>query len=171
MAALPQPKYGLHHLHLFPVYQTRADYKAATGEEPPPFDPTRPSQHWFDPEAAKSPKRVIVYERALAIDEKGVPKRDANGKPYFEELALPKAEASTVNIPYKEAANEPSSGFPDVPVPCRALHEDEELDFDFGGVVIVRNRNFRDDTVVGFTLADRELLRSIARKLNVNPGA
>ncbi|MGQ9916872.1 MAG: hypothetical protein ACUVS7_05605 [Bryobacteraceae bacterium] len=171
MAALPQPKYGLHHLHLFPVYQTRADYKAATGEEPPPFDPTRPSQHWFDPEAAKSPKRVIVYERVLAIDEKGVPKRDANGKPYFEELALPRAEASTVNIPYKEAANEPSSGFPDVPVPCRALHQDEELDFDFGGVVIVRNRNFRDDTVVGFTLADRELMRSIARKLNVNPGA
>ncbi len=69
MAALPQPKYGLNQLYLYPVYQTRAEYQAATGQEPPPFDPTRPSQHWFDPEAAKSSKRVIVYERALAIDE------------------------------------------------------------------------------------------------------
>lgn len=171
MAALPQPKYGLHHLFLYPVYQTRAEYKAATGEDPPPFDPTRPSQHWFDPEASKSNKRVIVYDRALAIDERGVPKRDARGKPYFEEIALPMTEASTVNIPYKVAANEPNSGLPDVPVPCRALHDDEELDFDFGGVVIVRNKNFTDETVVGYTLADRELLRSIARKLNVNPGA
>lgn len=171
MAALPQPKYGLHHLFLFPVYQTRADYKAATGEEPPPFDPTRPTQHWFDPEAAKSNKRVIVYERVLAVDERGVPRRDAHGKPYFEELALPKTEAATVNIPYKQSANEPGTNLPDVPVPCRALHQDEELDFDFGGVVIVRNKNFADETVVGFTVADRELLRSIARKLNVNPGA
>lgn len=169
MAALPQPKYGLNQLYLFPVYQTRADYKAATGKEPPPFDPTRPSQHWFDPEASKSPKRILVYDRALAIDEKGYPKRDANGKPYLEPLVLPKTEASTVNIPYKEAANEPSSGLPDVPVPCRELHDDEELDFDFGGVVIVRNKNFADQTVVGYTAADRELLRAIARKLNVSP--
>ncbi|MEJ5367889.1 MAG: hypothetical protein WHT08_06200 [Bryobacteraceae bacterium] len=169
MAALPQPKYGLHHLFLFPVYQTRAAYKEATGLEPPPFDPTRPAQYWFDPEASKSPKRIIVYDRVLAIDEKGVPKKNAEGKPYFEELVLPKSEASTVNIPYQEAANEPQSGLPDVPVPCRALHDDEELSFDFGGLVVVRNKNFQDQTVVGFTVADRELLRAIARKLNVNP--
>lgn len=168
MAALPQPRYGLHHLHLFPVYQTRADYQAATGEEPPPFDPTRPAQYWFDPEAAKSSRRVIVYERALAIDERGNPKRDENGRPYFEPLALPKAEASTVNIPYKKAANEPSSGLPDVPVPCRELHPDEELEFGFGGIVLVRNKNFDNQEVTGFTVGDRELLRAIARKLNVN---
>lgn len=169
MAALPQPKYGLNQLYLFPQYQTREEYQAATGKEPPPFDPTRPSQHWFDPEAAKSTKRVLVYERALAIDEKGFPKRDENGRPYLEPLVIPRTEAATVNIPYKKAANEPSSGLPDVPVPCRELHEDEELDFDFGGVVIVRNRNFADQAVVGYTVADRELLRAIARKLNVSP--
>lgn len=168
MAALPQPRYGLQHLHLFPVYPTREDYKAATGQEPPPFDPTRPAQYWFDPEAAKSPRRVIVYEHALAIDESGYPRRDANGKPYLEPLAVPKTEAAVVNIPYKKGANEPSSGLPDTPVPCRALHEDEELEFGFGGIVVVRNKNFDDQTVVGFTSADRELLRAIARKLNVN---
>ena len=168
MAALPQPKYGLQHLFLFPVYQTREDYKAATGEEPPPFDPTRPAQYWRDPEASKSARRVIVYEHVLATDERGYPKRDAKGKPYFEPLALPKMEAAAVNIPYKKAANEPSSGLPDVLPPCRALHDDEELDFDFGGIVVVKNKNFESETVVGFTLGDRELIRAIARKLNVS---
>ncbi|MCS7042546.1 MAG: hypothetical protein N2036_03970 [Bryobacteraceae bacterium] len=169
MAALPLPKYGLQELYLFPYFQTREQYKAMTGEEPPPFDPTRPAQCWYDPEALKSSRRVIVYENALAIDENGVPKRGPDGKPYFEPLALPKHEAATVNIPYKQRANEPSSGLPDVPVPCRALHDDEELAFDFGGVVVVKNKNFANEEVVGFTRGDRELLRAIAKKLNVNP--
>jgi len=170
MAALPQPTYSLEHLHLFPVYKTREAYHAATGQEPPPFDPTRPAQYWFDPEAAKSAKRVIVYDWALAIDERGQPKRGANGKPYLEPLVLPKTEASVVNIPYGQT-NEPTSGLPDVPVPCRALHDDEELEFGFGGIVVVRNKNFDDQAVVGFTTGDRELLRAIARKLNVNLSA
>ncbi len=166
MAALPEPKYGLHHLYIYPVYSTREEYRAATGQEPPPFNPARPSQHWFDPEAAKSSRRFLVYDRVLAVDERGVAKRDANGKPYFEQLILPREEAATVNIPPKKAANE--TFLPDVPPPCRELHEDEELTFDFGGIVVVRNKNFAGQTVVGFTLDDRELLRAIARKLNVN---
>lgn len=169
MAALPLPKYGLQELYLFPVYQTREQYQEMTGEEPPPFDPTRPAQYWRDPEALKSNRRVIVYDYALAIDERGAPKRGPDGKPYLEPLALPKHEAATVNIPYKKFANEPSSGLPDVPVPCRALHDDEELAFDFGGMVVVKNKNFASEEVVGFTRGDRELLRAIAKKLNVNP--
>jgi hypothetical protein len=168
MAVLPLPRYGLEQLFLFPVYQTREQYQAMTGEEPPPFDPTRPAQYWRDPGALKSPKRVIVYENVLATDERGFPKTDQNGRPYFEPLALPKHEAATVNIPYKKGANEPSSGLPDVLPPCRALHEDEELVLEWGGVVVVRNKNFASEEVVGFTLGDRELLRAIARKLNVN---
>ena len=46
MAALPLPKYGLDKLYLFPYYQSREQYRAATGEEPPAFDPTRPPQYW-----------------------------------------------------------------------------------------------------------------------------
>jgi hypothetical protein len=168
MAALPLPKYALEHLFLFPVYPTREQYQALTGEEPPPFDPTRPAQYWRDPDALKSPKRVVVYENVLATDERGNPKKGPDGKPYFEPLALPKQEAATVNIPYKKGANEPSSGLPDILPPCRALQEDEELAFDFGGIVVVRNKNFTSEEQVGFTLADRELLRAIARKLNVN---
>ncbi len=168
MAALPQPKYGLHHLFLYPVYPTREEYQAATGQEPPPFDPTRAPQYWHDPEAAKSSKRFFIYDRVLAVDERGMARSDADGEPYFEQLILPRDEAATVNIPPNKVANETS--LPSVPPPCRELHEDEELTFDFGGVVVVRNKNFTGQTVVGFTLDDRELLRAIARKLNVNPG-
>ncbi|MGB9611835.1 MAG: hypothetical protein ACPL7M_12750 [Bryobacteraceae bacterium] len=169
MAALPLPKYGLEHLFLFPVYPTREKYREMTGEEPPPFDPNRPAQYWRDPEAMKSTRRVIIYDRVLATDERGYPKAGPDGKPYFEPLALPRQEAATVNIPPKKAANEQKEGLPDIQPPCRELEEDEELAFDFGGIVVVRNKNFASQEVVGFTVADRELLRAIAKKLNVNP--
>lgn len=168
MAALPLPKYGLDKLYLFPIFQTREQYRDATGEEAPPFDPNRPPQAWFDPEAKNSTKRVIVYEHALAVAENGLPKRNADGMPFLEPLALPKAEAATVNIPYKRAGNERGADAPEVPCPVRPLDPQEELFFDFGGIPMVRNKTIAEAANFGFSPQDREILRAIARKLNVN---
>lgn len=157
-------------LHLFPLYQTRADYKEAHGVDPPPFDPTRPPQHWYDPDAAKRPGRVVLYERVLAVDERGQPMLGPDGKPFFEPLVLPKADAVTVNIPYKEAANEPGTDQPTIPVPLRALLEDEELAIGWAGIVVLRRRSLWEKAVAAptaWTEDDRRLLRAIAQKLGV----
>lgn len=157
-------------LHLFDVYQTRADYKEAHGVDPPPFDPTRPPQHWYDPEATKKPGRVVVYERVLAMDERNQPLLGPDGRPFFEPLVLPKMDAATVNIPYKESANEPGTDQPTVPVPLRALLEDEELAVGWAGVVVLRRRSLWRQAVAAptaWTEDDRRLLRDIAAKLGV----
>lgn len=167
---LDAPQGDLSVLYLYPVYQTRADYAQAHGVEPPPFDPSRPPQHWFDPEAAKSTKRVIVYERVLAIGERGQALLGPDGRPYCEPLVLPRADAAVVNIPYKEAANEPGTDVPSVPVPLRALYPEEELAIAFGGLVVLRRRDLWQQAVsqpTAWTEADRALLRAIARRLEV----
>lgn len=169
MAALPLPKYGLDKLYLFPYFQTRAKYAQAMGEEPPPFDETRPPQYWFDPEALKSSKRSLIYENVLAVNGKGQPLQDEDGTPFFEPVVMLKAEAGTANIPLAVAANEPGTEVPAAQPPLRALDPDEELFVDFGGIVMVRNKTLVDSNApVGFTPQDRELLKTIARKLNVN---
>jgi hypothetical protein len=167
MAALPIPKYGLDKLYLFPFYQTREQYRLAVGEEPPPFNPTRPPQGWFDPQMKNSTKRTVIYENVLAVNEKGQPKRDEEGRPYFEPLMILRSEAATVNIPLKLASGEPGAEVPEVPPPVRALDPDEELIFDFLGVVMVRNKKLNTETPVNYSAQDREILRAIARKLNV----
>jgi len=168
MAALPIPKYGLDKLYLFPYYQTRDQYMKAIGEEPPPFDATRPPKYWFDPNLLNSAKRSVVYENTLAVGENGRPASGPDGRPFLEPLLIFRLEAATVNIPLKQTANEPGAEVPEVPPPVRALDPDEELVFDFGGLVLVRNTKLIEDIVVGFTLQDREILHAVARKLNVN---
>lgn len=169
MAALPFPKYSLDKLYLFPYYQTRADYARATGEEPPEFDIARPPQYWYDPAAPGSTKRSLIYQNILAVNEKGQPLKDEKGNPFFEPVVMLKSEAGSVNIPLAVAANEPGTEVPAAQPPLRDLDPDEELFFDFGGVVMVRNKTLADSSApVGFTPQDRELLKTIARKLNVS---
>ena len=157
-------------LYLFDVYQTRADYREAHGVDPPPFDPTRPPQHWYDPDAAKRPGRVVMYERVLAMDERGQPLLGPAGRPYLEPLVLPRMDAATVNIPYKEAANEPGTDQPTVPVPLRALYEDEELALGWAGIVVLRRRSLWQQSIsapTAWTEDDRRVLMAIAAKLGV----
>jgi hypothetical protein len=166
MAALPMPKYQLRLLNLFPEYGSREDYQKATGLEPPPYSPNRPLKLWFDPEAAKSIKRTIYYDRVLAVSEIGLPIPGPDGKPFLEPLVLPKNEAATVNIPAYKSTPSDQVLIP-VPVPVRALEPEEELDFAIEGVV-VRNKAWVDaNWGSGYTEKDRQLLQAIARKLNV----
>ncbi len=165
--ALPYPKYGLSNLYLFPYYQTREDYERSVGQAPPPWDPNRPPKYWFDPNARQSTRRNVVYDFVIATSESGTPLVGPDGKPMLDLLVLPKEEAATVNIPPKHVANVPGADRPEVPCPLRALEPDEELAFDFGGVVVVRNKNLYPSLEVGFTAEDRALLRAIAAKLGV----
>jgi len=166
--ALPYPKYGLSNLYLFPYYQTREDYERAVGQAPPPWDPNRPPKYWFDPNARQSTRRNVVYDFVIATSESGTPLVGSDGKPMLDLLVLPKEEAATVNIPPKDVANVPGADRPEVPCPLRALEPDEELFFDFGGIVAVKNKNLYPSLEVGFTAEDRALLRAIAAKLGVS---
>jgi hypothetical protein len=161
-------RYGLEKLHLFPYYQTREAYEAATGVAPPKFDGTRPPKYWFDPAAKDSTRRNIIYDQILAYAANGSPLVDENGKPMLDFLMLYKEEALAVNIPPKGigTANIPGADKPEVPPPLRALRPDEELFFPFPGVVAVRIKGTLEPDR-GFTEEDRELLLAIARKLGV----
>jgi hypothetical protein len=170
MSALPYPTYGITHLYLFPVYQTREAYKQATGVEAPPYDPTKPLKSWFDPKAAESTSRKLVYERVIAYADNGMPLASLDGKPVLEPLLIDRLVAATVNIPPKgpNIPDAPTTGL-EIPVPLRALYADEELYFQFGGSVAVKNKALFGQLEAGnFTAADRALLQAIAEKLGIS---
>ena len=166
MSALPLPSYPVHKLYLFPQFSSREDFERVQGVECPPFDCARPPKYWFDPAAEKTVLRKVVYETAIAIDEKGALILDANGKPMTDSLVLVKKEAATVNIP-PDITNYPGADVPPIPVPMRALDEDEELALELGGILVVHNKKLWDAQVSGYTAQDRALLTAIARKLGV----
>jgi hypothetical protein len=82
--ALPYPKYGLKSLYLFPYYQTREDYRQATGQEPPPWDPNRPPKYWRDASAGSSTRRNVVYDLVVATGPTGTPVAGPDGKPVLD---------------------------------------------------------------------------------------
>ncbi|MDX1982025.1 MAG: hypothetical protein SFV51_17265 [Bryobacteraceae bacterium] len=168
MAALPYPTYGISNLYLFPLYQTREAYFQATGKEAPPYNPLKPIKSWFDPKASENPRRTIVYNNVIALADNGQPLADDNGKPYTEPLLINRDDAGAVNIPVKDFNKpaEPTTGF-EVPVPMREMEEGEELYFQFGGAIAVRNKALWDNLEEGFTASDRALLHAIAEKLGI----
>ncbi|MBS1825263.1 MAG: hypothetical protein JST93_08070 [Acidobacteria bacterium] len=170
MAALPQPTYGLANLYLFPVYQTREEYRQKTGQEAPPFDPTKPVKSWCDPSALASSRRKLIYDNVVALADSGRPLAGPDGQPMLEPLMIDRDFAAVVNIPVKDFTGQfpetPTIGV-EIPVPMRALEAGEELFFGFGGVVMVRNREAFEKVEVGFLHEDRLLLRAIASKLGV----
>lgn len=170
MSALPYPTYGLANLYLFPVYQTREEYRQKTGMEAPPFDPTKPVKSWFDPTAASSTRRKLVYDNVVAIADNGLPLADTSGHPMLEPLMIDREFAAVVNIPVKDFTGQIQEAHPvgvEIPVPLRALDPGEELFFGFGGVVMVRNPKEFEKLEVGFLHEDRLLLRAIASKLGI----
>jgi hypothetical protein len=170
LPALPQPKYPITSLYLFKTYQTREEYQADTGQEPPAWNPYRQPKTWFDPKAKLSPSRKVVYEHALATDsDTGSFLLDSKGRPYLDALVLDRDEAATVNIPPRGMGmtNVPGADVPEVVVPMRALEPNEELFVDVGGLPMVKNTDLYPKLEVGFTQADRDLLAKIARKLGV----
>jgi hypothetical protein len=169
--SLPQARYGIDALYLFPVFQTREVYANMVGEEAPAFDPDRPPKHWFDPGAAESSRRSVVYDSVLAVNTATGKPIVEKGAPVLDVLVLSKDEAATVNIP-PVGTNIPGANVPSVPVPLRPLDVNEKLAFSaspMGGIVEVQNTDFQAEVPVadGFTAADRALIQKIANKLGV----
>jgi hypothetical protein len=156
------PVYCVSNLCLFPVYETREEYREATGVEPPPFDSNKPVKLWFDPSALRSTKRKLVYENVAAYAENGAPLIGSDGNPALEPLLIDRQEAGTVNIP---SEREWSNWGIDIPVPMRPLDPGEELYFQYGGIIGVRDPS--GDAGGAFTKSDRALLRAIAAKLGI----
>lgn len=168
MPTLPYPKYGLQSLYLFTRYGGREEYQRAVGQEPPPWNPHRPPKYWFDPAASSSQRRNVVYDLALVTSSSGSAIAGPDGKPMLDVLVLKKEEAATVNIP-PDGPTEGPAWEPEVQVPLRPLEPGEELFFDFGGGVAVKNVALFAALEVGFKNEDRILLKAIARKLGIEP--
>ena len=170
MPALPYPKYSITNLYLFPSYGSREDYQKITGQEAPAWNPYRQPKCWFDPKARESVSRRVVYEYALATHaDTGALLLDSAGKPMLDALVLDREEAATVNIPPKGLGmtNVPGADAPEVPVPMRRLEPNEELFFDFGNIIMVKNTDLFEQLEVGFSGQDRLRLKKIAEKLGV----
>lgn len=161
-------RYGLEKLYLFPYYQTREAYQAATGLEPPKFDGTRPPKYWFDPAAKDSTRRNVTYDQVVAYAASGSPLVSESEQPVLELMMLNKDDAAIVNIPPKGLgfANIAGADRPEIPPPLRPLRPDEELFFPFPGIVAVRVKGTLEPDR-GFTEDDRALLAAIARKLGI----
>ncbi|MBM3788298.1 MAG: hypothetical protein FJW30_28515 [Acidobacteria bacterium] len=168
MSANSEIRYGIERLHLFPYYQTREEFKKATGMEPAPFSSLKPPKYWFDPAAKDSTRRNISYDNVIAYHGNGSPVIGADGKPMMDVLVISKDEAATVNIPPKGlgVANVPGADVPEVPPPMRALNPDEELFVPFPGLIGVRIKGTLEADR-GFTEEDRAMLMAIAAKLGV----
>ncbi len=154
-------------LYLFPAYRSRQDFRAATGKDAPAYNPLRPPKMWADPEAAKSPRRSVVYDNALTLGAQGQPLAGPDGRPLFEPLVLNRDEAATVNI-WEPGLGIVAPSEPPVPPPFRDLKDNEELFFLFPGVVAVRDPNEKPEDPGGFTAEDRRVLLAIARRLDVD---
>jgi hypothetical protein len=88
----PQPnqsQYQISTLDLFPVYASRAAYQQATGNQAPPFDPSRAPQYWEDP-SQPGKSGIVTY---LIVDTTNA----ATG--YLGQLTITAASAASVNLP------------------------------------------------------------------------
>jgi hypothetical protein len=161
--------YSIFQLFLFPVFQTREEYKKHTGQDAPPYNENKPIKNWFDPAARTTRSRTMLYDRVLLYDDNGMVVPDPNGKPTLDNLALLREIAAEVNMLPEEKLVDygPSSRMAPIPVPLRELKAEEELFFTFGGAVAVRKKGAYKTDVNAFTVDDRAMLYKIAEKLGV----
>jgi hypothetical protein len=156
----------LNDFYLFPVYATREEYRRATGQDAPAYNPSRAPKHWLDPKAAASPRRTVVYDLAVQTGDQGQPLADKQGKPIIDVLLLPRDEAASVNI-WEPGNGLPAPAMPRVEPPLREPAAGQEFTFVFPGIVGVLDRAAAQASANYFTPADRALLQAIAKKLAV----
>lgn len=157
--------YGLDVAYTYPYYATAADYMKATGNQPPPYDPTKYPKYWMDPEAVGlSDDEQITYMVGYLGTTGGV--KLVNGKPALVRLNLMPSEAAVVNIPgpgtFPAGVVKPIERMPPI-----ELLPNEELELQGGpmGGTLLRIR--RTDLTDSTTMTDRQLLEAIARKVGV----
>ncbi len=62
----PGPTYGVEALALVPIFKTREDFKAFTGVQAPPYDPTRPIKRWYTTDPGTS---FMTYNTVPPVPE------------------------------------------------------------------------------------------------------
>lgn len=166
----------------FQIFGNRTEYKAATGQDAPPFDAGRRIKRWFDPKAGADGLPEVIYQNNIMIRTDGTFALK-NGTPVTRPLVLPVEEARTVNLPPEDPSGNTSiqPGWAEIPCPFRDLTEDEilvvagaEAGFLSGKLIMIRNvklfeeeRARQADESGKFTTSDRALLTAIAKKLGV----
>ncbi len=134
--ALPYPYYALKYIALpgVEIYQSRADFRAKVGVDPPPFNPMALPKSWA--ETRSGLPRLVNYQTVeVEIIEPGHVVRIQPQPRTFE-----RGYAMSVNIP-TGAASAPGEAEDPVPFPVRDLFDDEELAIGLGGdEPVVRNR-------------------------------
>jgi hypothetical protein len=164
----------------FRIYANRTEFKAATGQEAPPFDERRKLKRWFDLKAGADGLPEVIYQNNIMIRSDGTFVLK-NGVPVTRPLVLPVEEAQTVNLPPEDPSGNTSiqPGWGEIPCPFRELTQDEilvvagaEAGFLSGKVIMIRNvKLFEEekarqaDESGKFTAADRAILKAIAEKL------
>lgn len=170
---------GLGTLYLFPVYQTREQYKAATGRDAPAWNPNLPTKSWYDPNPPPADDDGFVQYLMIGLGPDNKTPGVKEGKPYLRMTRILRTFAMTVNIGPKAfdgSIQDPGSlskvADYEVPVPCRPLAQDEELHFGWGGLVNVRKK-FEAPPSGGTTVAaasdpkTEKLLLEILSKIDV----
>jgi hypothetical protein len=165
-----------------PYYETRDVYKEKTGAEPPPFDPNRRIQLWEKADAVETWRNtgLTLIGPVLAVDRlTGYALKNAQGKPYTEDIALKTVEIQHVNIPPPGANVVYSTPGASVEWQCPleplAADGSEYLDWleaflgsEFPSNVGIRNKS--EDAApqpVAFTSEDHRLIKGIAARLSV----
>ncbi len=172
-------------LYLFPIYQTREAYKAATGKNTPTWNPAKPIKSWEDPNPPTADEDGNVQYLALALGaDKVHPAVGPSGTPYLRKYSISREDATQVNIPPKDFSHQtdrpdPGSLSPmaaiEVFIPCRELSLDEELFFAWGGRVEIRSKTKPIDpsnpSAPSPSSADlseiRQLLLEVSTKLDI----
>ncbi len=159
--------YGIPHIALFRRFGTVAEYRAAFGEDPPPFATSLRPKFWFDSSVdLTDPEGEVPYM---------IVKRVA-GNWGMVNITMAAAEAARVNIPPDgttisgEDANSPFGQAvlrPERELPVRPLLPNEALYATPFGVSVVRlDLRLKQDEEAGkFLPSDRSLLTAIASKL------
>lgn len=154
----------LFEVYAFKEYQTREEYEAETHKPCPSFDNRLPVKKWFDPRGLSFTSYAMV-----ARDGNGVALKNDEGKPYIEAVSLPRFVSTTVNIPFGSTNAPTSSEVIYPPIDLTKMKEGESLIF-FGigaPIVIWDGKGQEGGSSEGFTTADRQLLKAIAKKVGV----
>lgn len=166
---MSQSQYGIETLYLFPIYSSRANYRAKTGKEAPPWNPLKPIKAWIDESIVSKPRGFVYYD-VVETDEANNYVAGPDGCPVIKSWPVALSEAGKINLPDEDGTFTQDQLATAVPVPIRKLRLEEELVFfGPGNVVLVRNKilyRLEMEQAAVFLGSDRAILLGLELKLN-----
>jgi hypothetical protein len=152
------------------VFLTRAAYKAVTGNDAAPFNPSKPIKNWIDTQPPKIGRFASYQSVALNPDTGGTLLDTDSKKPFLETFTIPIADVATVNMLPDDGSVSawgfPNNRIPEWPLPMRQLNfaNGEFWQEKFMGGWMW-NDGIGNPTGLA-AMTDRQLLEAIYTKLN-----